>query len=246
MTPFVLSVIFGLIAALANSFGGMAIVSFKKKWTEAFLSIVVALSAGFMLSASILRMLPESLALSSKAPLFMLIGYLAVYFFESLFSAHFHLGEKAHQGRKFDPTVGISAFIGLCLHAFFDGVSIASGFFITQKLGFLIFLATILHKIPEGAMLASIMLTSGLNKRLAFGSTLMLGFSTILGALLTSIVSNMVGLALAISTGIIIYVAASDLIPKVNEERELKNSTAIVSGVVMFYLIEKILEKVGI
>ena len=99
MPPFLLSAIFGVIAAIANSLGGIAIVSFNRRWSNSFLAVIVAVSAGFMLATSILRMLPESLALSHKAPLFMLIGYLAVYLFEGISSAHFHLGEKTHQGR---------------------------------------------------------------------------------------------------------------------------------------------------
>ena len=44
----------------------------------------------------------------------------------------------------------ICALVGLAIHTFFDGVAIASGFLASTNIGFLIFFAVLLHKIPEG------------------------------------------------------------------------------------------------
>ena len=60
-----------------------------------------------------------------------------------------------------NPAVGFSALVGLSIHTFFDGVSIASGFLVSVPLGFLIFCAVVLHKMPEGVTVASIALASG-------------------------------------------------------------------------------------
>jgi len=50
---------------------------------------------------------------------------------------------------------GVSA---LMVHTFFDGVSIAVLRLVSPQLGVLIFIAILLHKVPEGFTVASMML----------------------------------------------------------------------------------------
>ena len=56
---------------------------------------------------------------------------------------------------------------GLSVHALFDGVAIGSGFVVSNWLGWLIFLAILLHKAPEGFTMASVMLASGRSRTMA-------------------------------------------------------------------------------
>ena len=81
-----------------------------------------------MLAATFLRMIPASIALSTSAPVLILAGYFLVQFFEHTLAPHFHFGEESHNEVMMNPAVGISALVGLSIHTFFDGVSIASGF----------------------------------------------------------------------------------------------------------------------
>ena len=90
-----------------------------------------------------------------------------MHFFEHTVAPHFHFGEEQHDEVMMNPAVGLSALVGLSIHTFFDGVSIASGFLISIPLGLLIFFAVILHKIPEGVTVATIALASGQGKRRA-------------------------------------------------------------------------------
>ena len=77
----------------------------------------------------------------------MLVGYLAVHLTQHVLTPHFHFGEETHRR---EPAAGVSALVGLMLHTFFDGVAIASGFLVSRQLGVLVFLAVLLHKLPEG------------------------------------------------------------------------------------------------
>ena len=56
------------------------------------------------------------------------------------------------------PSAAYTAVGGLWIHTFFDGVSIASAFLVNFKVGLLVFIAILLHKMPEGFTVASIML----------------------------------------------------------------------------------------
>lgn len=240
-SPLVLSLLFGAAAAAANVIGGLVVVA-RRHWNEMFLKYFVGLGAGFMLAATFLRMMPASFALSPSAPALILAGYFLVQFFEHTLAPHFHFGEERHADVMVNPAVGVSALIGLSIHTFFDGVSIASGFLLSLPLGLLIFFAVVLHKIPEGVTVASIALASGQGKRVALTSSFILAGATLAGVLSMNRFAGAVGYALPLSTGVTLYVAASDLIPEVNEERGLRMPLVVFLGVALFYATEHALD----
>ena len=95
MNPITTSILLGLTAAIANGLGGAVIV--QKDWERRYLRYFVALGAGFMLGTAMLEMLPESIALvGPKAPIYILVGYFLVHFFEHTVTGHFHFGEETH------------------------------------------------------------------------------------------------------------------------------------------------------
>ena len=238
------SILFGSAAAAANVAGGLAVVA-RRHWNEMFLKYFLGLGAGFMLAATFLRMLPESMKLTGQAPLLFLGGYFLVHFFEHTVAPHFHFGEERHDDVMMNPAVGISALAGLTIHTFFDGVSIASGFLVSVPLGLLIFCAVILHKIPEGVTVASIALASGQGKRGALASSGVLAAATLAGVLGMHRFEGAVSYALPFSTGVTLYVAATDLMPEVNkqhEERGMKMTLVVFLGVALFWLTEKVLD----
>jgi zinc and cadmium transporter len=240
-SPLALSLAFGATAAAANVVGGLVVVA-RRHWNEMFLKYFVGLGAGFMLAATFLRMMPASIALSSSAPALILAGYFLVQFFEHTLAPHFHFGEERHDEVMMNPAVGISALVGLSIHTFFDGVSIASGFLVSAPLGLLIFFAVVLHKIPEGVTVASIALASGRGQRGALISAFVLAGATMAGVLGMNEFTWAVGYALPLSTGVTLYVAASDLIPEVNEERGLRMPLVVFLGVALFYVTEHLLD----
>src|SRR5262245_37000578 len=207
-----------------------------------FLKYFVALGAGFMLAATFLRMLPESLRLTDKAPLLILLGYFLVHFFEHTAAPHFHFGEEVHSDEIVRPAAALSALVGLTTHTFFDGVSIASGFLISVPLGRLIAGAVMLRKLPEGFTVASIALASGRGKRGALAGACTLAGATLLGVLAMHYFDFAVAYALPLSTGVTLYVAASDLIPEANP-RGFRMALVVFLGVALFYVSELFLER---
>ncbi|HET7747174.1 MAG TPA: ZIP family metal transporter [Vicinamibacteria bacterium] len=239
-----LSLLFGAVAAAANILGGLVVVA-RRHWNEMFLKYFLGLGAGFMLAATFLRMLPESMSLSPRAPLLFLGGYFLVHFFEHTVAPHFHFGEERHDDVMMNPAVGFSALAGLSIHTFFDGVSIASGFLVSVPLGLLIFFAVILHKIPEGVTVASIALASGRGKGGAMTASCILAGATLLGVVGMHRFEGAVPYALPFSTGVTLYVAATDLMPEVNEERGMRMTLVVFLGVALFWAAEKLLEILG-
>ena len=244
MSPFELALVLGAVAGLADLLGG-ALVTARRKWNRTFLQYFLALGAGFMLAVAFLRMVPESLEKVSHPYLYLLIGYFAVHLTEHTLTPHFHFGEEVHRDALVHPAVGYLGLAGLAIHTFFDGVAIASGFLISPPLGVVLFLAVLLHKLPEGFAVGSLMLASGASRRTALMAAGLLGMATVAGVLLMGAFTGVVGQALALSAGVTIYVAASDLIPEVNKERSWGVALAVFGGLVLYYVAESVLDAVG-
>jgi zinc transporter ZupT len=226
-------VAFAAVAAAADLAGAM-IVTRTYRDSDVVLRYFVALGAGFMLAAAFVRMVPES-AHVPHALSFVLVGYFGVHLFEHTLAPHFHFGEERHADAFLTPASAWLAVLGLCVHTLFDGVAIAAGFMIAPALGGVIFLAVLLHKVPEGLTIASIVLAAGRSRALALGAAATLGVCTLAGAALTSLLATShVGYALALSAGVTLYVAASDLIPEVNREGGARLAWAVFGGLLLF------------
>lgn len=242
MSAILLSILLGLSAAGANVFGGAIIV--QKNWKRSYLRYFVALGAGFMLATALVEMVPESFALAGrrKGALLVLGGYLLVHFFEHTITPHFHYGEETHADEYVHSHRRVSVLFGLLIHTFFDGIAITSGFLVSPWLGWIIFLAVFLHKIPEGFTVTSVMLASGLSKQRSWFASVLLGLATLAGVLTMAIGRHAVSYGLPIAAGVTIYVAASDLIPEVNREPGVKMALVVFLGVAILFLLTHLFE----
>jgi ZIP family zinc transporter/zinc and cadmium transporter len=117
------------------------------------------------------------------------------------------------------------------IHTFFDGIAIASGFLVSRFLGWIIFLAVILHKLPEGFTASSVMLASGRSRAVAWSASALLGLATLGGVLTVSAFTRSVSAGLPLAAGVTLYVAASDLIPEVNREPDIRKALVVFAGV---------------
>jgi len=231
-----LSLTLGLVAGLADVLGGVLLV--RRSPSARALRYFVALGSGFMLAAAVLEMVPEGLALSPKwAPMLILAGYCGVHLLEHTLVPHFHFGEETHHHEFVSARTSYSVLMGLATHTFFDGVAIGSGFVVSNWLGWIIFVAVFLHKIPEGFTVASVMLASGQGRRVALNSALFLGATTLLGVLVINLQPSWVRVGLPLSAGVTIYVAATDLVPEVNREPGIRMALVFFAGVVVFFLL---------
>jgi zinc transporter ZupT len=234
MTPFV----FALAAALGNVVGALAVVRHLRRGLR-LIDGCLAFGAGFMLAVTVLGVLPEVFDGSTIAPLCVLLGYFAVHLAQHVFTPHFHFGEETH---RLSPSAGQTALLGLTLHTFFDGVAIASGFMVSGRLGVLLFLAVLLHKLPEGVTIASVMVAGGYSRSRAVGGAAIIGGATLLGFLLTEQVSPLARYGLALSAGVTLYVAASNLVPEFQAKRGWLTALAFFGGGVGFFVTEQILQ----
>ena len=227
-----------MAAAFGNVLGAVAVVRHLRRGLR-FIDACLAFGAGFMIAVTMLGVLPEVLRESSDAALYVLAGYIAVHLAQHVFTPHFHFGEETH---RVSAAAGNSALLGLMLHTFFDGVAIASGFLISDQLGILLFLAVLLHKLPEGVTIASVMVAGGGSRVHAVGAAAVLGGATLLGVLLTEHIQPLALHGLALSAGVTLYVAASNLVPEFQAKRGWLSALAFLGGAMGFFLTELLLK----
>ncbi|MGE0882918.1 MAG: ZIP family metal transporter [Blastocatellales bacterium] len=243
MRLFIQLLSFGLLAATGNLLGGFLLTSAGNA-RHILLKQLIALGAGFMLATVFLEIIPETakqwdgnviLAMG-----WLVGGYLLIQLIEHTLAPHFHFGEEVHKEEIIRRGAATSAVIALSIHTFFDGVAISSGLLTNFQLGVLLFVAILLHKIPEGFTVASIMLSSGKGVQSAQKATILIALSTVAGILSVTLVQPVVRYALPLSAGVTLYVAASDLIPEVNHSG-WRVSAFVFVGFALFYLLHQLL-----
>ena len=229
---------FAIAAAAGNVLGAAAVVRGARRGLAA-IQVLLAFGAGFMLALVLTGVLP---AVFRDAPsgaegptgLLVLSGYLLVHVTQHTLTPHFHFGEETHEVPR---SAGYGALAGLGLHAFFDGVAVASGFLVSSSLGVLFFLAILVHKLPEGVSVASVVLASGLGRTRAIQAGVVLGVTTIVGALFTGAIAALARHGLALAAGVTLYVAASNLVPEVQARRGARVTAAFLGGALAFLLL---------
>src|SRR6202040_3175425 len=135
---------------------------------------------------------------------------------------------------------GYLLVLGLNFLSIFGRHAISSGFLGSTALGWILFFAVFLHKIPEGFTVSSVMLASGRSRGTAWGASVILGGATLAGVLTMALFRQHVDAGLPLAAGVTIYVAASDLVPEVNKEPGARMALLVFVGAGMFFLLERV------
>jgi zinc and cadmium transporter len=250
-----------LIAAAAYAGGSsMALLTLGHRTTQVLLSF----TGGVLLGVGMLHLVPHAaLELGGDMDATMgwaLTGFFVMFLLERAFHSHAHHAADSscshqdhdHHGHadRAAPRLGrwawCGALAGLALHSLADGAALAASVSADAAhdagglAGFATFLAILLHKPLDAAIIATLMLESRAPRRLR--SLVNLGYAAIvpLGAigffvslpLFGGQQAAVLGVALAIAGGAFICIAAADLLPEVQfhtHDRVLL-TTALVLG----------------
>lgn len=240
MTQTLIILLAGVLASAAEIVGGSLVV-FRSTMPKKVQEYLLALGAGFLLALVIVELIPESIeGIGQSAPIWILLGFSVIHLVEHTIVGHLHFGEETHHDVMVSKVASYSAFGGLFIHAFFDGLAISAGMFYNFELGLMIFFAILLHKFPEGLTIASIMLAARHPKKTALWASAGIGISTMIGILMIFFLKNVdaqiTGFAFAFSAGSALYVGASDLIPEINHSHHRVIQVFVFVGMLLFYL----------
>jgi ZIP family zinc transporter/zinc and cadmium transporter len=225
--------LYAIAAAAANLLGALAVTS-RTKWSLRALDAILSFAAGFLISVSLIDLLPGAIERSGMGgPVAALVAYVLVHITQHTIGGHFHFGEETH---AVSSIVSVTALVGLLMHTFVDGVAVASGFGVSQGLGALVFVAVLLHKFPEGLAISSLFIAAGSSRARALGAALALGLTTVVGVLLTDRIGFLREYGLGISAGVTLYVAASNLVPEFQQSKGLRIPASFVGGCLTYFV----------
>jgi zinc and cadmium transporter len=224
-----LGILFLIIAATiidsSVSLIGVFSLWIKDKTVQKMLLILVAFSAGALLSGALVHLVAESLANMEATMTFtvLLIGFISFFILERYI--HWH---HCHEGKCEEHPMTYLVLIGDGAHNFIDGLVIAASFMVNITFGWITTLLVIVHEIPQELGDFGILVYGGFEKKKALTFNLFSQMTCILGGLagffLVESFSSAFAYLLPFAAGGFIYIAASDLIPELHKEKDMKKS----------------------
>lgn len=220
---------------------GIFTISIKEKVLARFLLFFISLSAGALMGAAFLHLLPEASENVASEHMYLIVLSSFVFFFlveKVLHWRHCHKRNcEAH-------TFGYMNLFGDAVHNFIDGLVISSAFLVNIQLGIATSFAIALHEIPQEIGDFGVLLYSGFTRKKALISNFMVAATSMLGGLfgyfLSFQVQNVASFLIPFAAGGFIYIAASDLMPEIRKEKDLKKSMISFGifflGIVIMYL----------
>ncbi|MFA5155127.1 MAG: ZIP family metal transporter [Patescibacteria group bacterium] len=218
---------------------------FKKETLQKITLFLVSLSAGALMGGAFLHLLPEAAQEieTNKLYLIVLIAFISFFFMEKLL-----FWRHCHKENCLIHTFGYMNLVGDSLHNFIDGLVIASTFLIDIKLGLVTTLAIAIHEIPQEIGDFGVLIHAGFNKKKALIINYLVALTVVIGGVVGYFASfklhNIIPYLLPFAAGGFIYIAASDLMPELRKETNLKKSfgsfVIFILGIVLMLLVKLI------
>jgi zinc and cadmium transporter len=210
-----IAVYLALIAAI-SLVGGAAPLLWK--WSRGTLTLLVSASAGVLLGAALVHMLPltaESLGHTAGLPI--LAGFLAIFVL-----GRFLLVDTCEEVGCEIHGFGFAAFAGITFHSLIDGIAVGASL-VVPSLAPPVFLAIVVHKIPAAFSLCSILLLAGYSRGRALLHVCGFSTATPIGAILSYLFlrglgQDVIAVAIGVSAGSFLAIATSDLLPQIHRE----------------------------
>jgi len=217
--------LFSTVVVSLLSLVGIFFILIKEKTLNLLLSHLIAFAGGVLFAVSFFHLLPEAIEAEKPFPIFLLFlsGFLTFYILERFLLWH-------HCHKKECPTHPFTYLnlYGDGLHNFIDGIIIAGGYLVSITSGIFITIATIVHELPQEIGDFSLLIYGGFSKKKALLFNFLSALTAVLGAIfgffLFSKLISLLPYLLAFASGNFTYIAASDIIPELHKEQELKKS----------------------
>ncbi len=225
---------------------GIFFLALKEKALNSILLILIGFSAGALIGAAFLHLLPEALTglKSGTICLYVLIGFTVFFIIEK-----FLKWRHCHKGKCDIHTFTYMNLVGDAVHNFTDGLIIVASFFVNISFGIVTTIAIIAHEVPQEIGDFGVLIYGGFTKRKAlffnFLSALFAIAGAVVGYFLATQIEQIVPFLLPFAAGGFIYIAASDLVPELHKELEMKKSLGsfafFILGILFMWLIKFLL-----
>lgn len=191
------------------------------------------------ISFSFLPIVPKSLSMNPPAQVSLPVGFFGMHLFHRFLTAF--VCEKDPAKKEY--AIGIVPVLGIGFHSFIDGFIYSIVFTVSILTGFLATLGMVLHEFPEGIITCLLLVRGGVSER----RSRVLRFwpraaTTPLGMLvsypfISAIERQTLGALLSLSAGALVYVGATHLLPRAEQERRKFSLVAWAGGVLVAVII---------
>ena len=223
------------------SFVGVVCLALKENILNKILLILIGLSAGALMGGAFLHLLPEAVEKSTGLDvyLFVLIGFILFFLIEKVLHwRHCHKGECDVHTFQYMNLVGDS------IHNFIDGLIMAASFVVSIPLGITTTIAISTHEIPQEIGDFGVLLYGGFSKKKAIVLNFVVALTAVLGGIVgyfvSSLVENIVIFILPFAAGGFVYIAATDLVPEIRKELDMKKYMAtlfvFICGILIMWI----------
>lgn len=234
--------IFTLVVGLAFIFDLLLLKLFKNK---KYFTYLFGLTFSIMIGMIIFDIFPEILEIFKffeLVPKILYIvlsvigGFLLLFFLDRFVPEHEHSDKKEKHDKHISHIGFVSAF-ALILHNFIEGLAIYSITLTSVKSGILMMFAVILHNIPLGMSIISTFNTTKAKKIVIM---ILLVISSVLGGisgLLIDFNEVFLGILIAITLGMLIYVIIFEILHEIVFTKEKKQAIlGVISGIVIMII----------
>ncbi|MVP01109.1 ZIP family metal transporter [Paenibacillus lutrae] len=205
------------ISAMATVLGAVPLL-FVKTLSEKWKDILVAFTAGIMVSASTFGLMPQSIEESSLIQ--MTIGLLiGIFVLDRIEKNIPHIDVENDSGIKSFDAQTLLVIIALFIHNIPEGLS--TGFSYASQsegLGTMVAISIGAQNMPEGLILGVFLLNSNVSRIKSFLIVTLTGFmemvSAVIGYFTASYIDWLVGYGLAFAAGAMLFIAYKELIPE--------------------------------
>ena len=233
------------------SLTGIITLSLKDDTLHKILFFLIAFSAGTILGAALLDLLPEAVEHIEGSAVFVYItiGFVSFYFLERfIYWYHGHGHHNDLRGHSEEPTTKGFAYLNVLgdgIHNFIDGMIIAASFNVGFSVGLATTIAVIFHELPQEMSDYGVLIYAGFDKARAlllnFGAALSVVAGGVFAIFFLETVEALSGILLAFSTGAFLYLSASELIPELQKEEDFWKSLVqfgifLLGLIVIWYL----------
>jgi zinc and cadmium transporter len=223
------------------SLAGVFTLSLKPKNLQKILLVLVGLAAGALMGGAFIHLIPEAVGMDGKGIFtYVLVGFVLFFLIEKVLHwRHCHKGKcKIH-------TFAYMNLVGDAVHNFIDGLIIAASFVVSVPLGITTTFAVALHEIPQEIGDFGVLVYGGFKVKTALLLNFLTAITAILGGIagfyLAGAVEGAVVFLLPFAAGGFIYIAASDLVPEIKKELDIKKSLSAIGifilGIAIMYLL---------
>ena len=215
-------IFFSLIGGIFSLIGGILLLQ-REHIAKKLAKYATPFAAGGLLAAVFLDLLKEGVEQAPAETVMMAaLGGILIFFFAERFLHWFH---HHHQHEGVDPSRSL-IIIGDTAHNALDGVAIAAAFLVSVPTGIVTTIAVAAHEIPQEIGDFGLLLSKGMSRARVLWVNVLSAIATTVAAVLTFALGSEeklpVGLLLGLSSGFLLYIALSDIIPEIHENTSKK------------------------